>query len=98
MPSAGGWGTNLRTYNADTGQWEIVWAASGQQGLMHISATHQEDGRIIMTIEKPVQDPPRRIIFFPLDESGWNWAQQWSMDDGATWFDVYRIRATRRQD
>jgi len=98
MPNSGGWGTNLRTYNADSGVWEIVWAATGQQGLMHISATQQDDGRIVMTIDKPVQDPPRRIIFYAPDASGWKWAQQWSMDDGATWFDVYRIHATPWQD
>ena len=61
---------------------------------MHIAATQQDDGSILMDIVSPVQDPPRRIIFFPPDENGWNWAQQWSMDGGETWFDVYRIRAT----
>jgi hypothetical protein len=94
MPSAGGFGTNLRTYNPETASWEIVWAASKLHGLMHISATLADDGSIVMSIDKPVQDPPRRIIFFAPDESGWNWVQQWSFDGGASWTDVYRIRAT----
>ncbi len=94
MPNNGGFGTNLRTYNPDSESWEIVWAATSQNGLMHIAATQQDDGSILMDIVSPVQDPPRRIIFFPPDENGWNWAQQWSMDGGETWFDVYRIRAT----
>ncbi|MEM7611178.1 MAG: hypothetical protein AAF270_05850 [Pseudomonadota bacterium] len=94
MPNTGGWGTNLRTYNPDSQSWEIVWAATGQKGLMHISAKLQEDGRIIMDILRPAQDPLRRIIFFPPDTDGWSWAQQFSMDGGETWFDVYRIRAT----
>ncbi|MDJ0910182.1 MAG: hypothetical protein QNI99_13375 [Woeseiaceae bacterium] len=94
LPNGGGFGTNLRTYNPDTGSWEIVWAAASQNGLMHIAAKQQDDGSILMDIVSPVQDPPRRIIFFPPDENGWSWAQQWSMDGGETWFDVYRIRAT----
>ena len=98
LPNGGGFGTNLRAYNPDTGSWEIVWAATSQNGLMHIAATQQDDGSILMDIVSPVQDPPRRIIFFPPDENGWNWAQQWSMDGGETWFDVYRIRATPWSD
>ena len=94
LPPGGGFGTNLRTYNPDTGHWEIVWAATSLNGLMHIDAEMQDDGRIVMNIVAPEQDPPRRIIFFEPDENGWNWVQQWSMDGGETWFDVYRIRAT----
>ena len=94
MPNGGGYGTNLRTYNPDTGLWEIVWAAQALNGLMHISAEQADDGSIVMDILKPVQDPPRRIIFFPPDEGGWSWAQQWSFDGGESWVDVYRIRAT----
>ena len=94
LPNAGGFGTNLRTYNPDTQSWEIVWAAGRLNGLMHISAKQQEGGEIIMDIIKPVQDPPRRIIFFPPDETGWRWVQQWSFDGGQSWTDVYRISAT----
>ena len=47
-----------------------------------------------MDILKPLQDPPRRIIFFEPDENGWNWVMQMSFDAGASWPDVYRIKAT----
>ncbi|MEM7451600.1 MAG: hypothetical protein AAF350_09190 [Pseudomonadota bacterium] len=94
MPNGGGWGTNLRTYNPDTKTWEIVWAAAGQKGLQHITARQADDGRMIMDIVKPVPDPPRRIVFYPPDEEGWTWAQQWTFDDGESWFDVYHIIAT----
>jgi hypothetical protein len=94
MPNSGGFGTNLRTFNPDTGSWEIVWAAGALNGLTHISAKQDDDGSIVMNIVKPVQDPPRRIVFYPPDDGGWNWAQQWSLDGGESWFDVYRIRAT----
>jgi len=98
LPNAGGFGTNLRTYNPDTESWEIVWAAGRLNGLMHISASQQESGEIVMDIIKPVQDPPRRILFFPPDATGWQWVQQWSFDGGQSWTDVYRISATPWQD
>ncbi len=94
MPKTGGYGTNLRTYNPDTGRWEIVWAAAAQNGLMHISAEQNDDGAIVMNVLSPDQDPPRRITFFPPDESGWDWVMEWSFDGGETWTAVYRIRAT----
>jgi len=94
LPNAGGFGTNLRTYNPDTESWEIVWAAGPLNGLMHIGAAQHADGSIVMDILKPLQDPPRRIIFFAPDDKGWKWVQQWSFDGGTTWTDVYRITAT----
>ena len=98
MPNGGGYGTNLRIFNPDTNAWEIVWAAQALNGLMHIAAKQDDDGKIVMDILKPVPDPPRRIIFYPPDETGWSWAQQWSLDEGETWFDVYRIKATPYQE
>lgn len=94
IASGGGFGTNLRSYNPETESWEIVWAAKALNGLMHIRAKQQADGSILMNIVSPKQDPPRRIIFFPPDDTGWNWVQQWSFDGGETWNDVYRIRAS----
>jgi hypothetical protein len=93
-PDDGGFGTNLRTYNKETESWEIVWAATSTNGLMHISAEQIADGSIVRNILSPSQEPPRRIIFYPPDKNGWNWTQQWSFDTGETWIDVYRIRAT----
>lgn len=94
LPANGNFGTNLRTYNPDTAQWEIAWAATQQNGLMHLRAAMDADGNIVMDIISPPQDPPRRIIVFAPDAEGWDWVQQWSFDQGATWVDVYRIRAT----
>ncbi len=94
MPNGGGFGTNLRTYNPDAGEWEIVWAAAKQNGLMHITAQENDEGNVVMDIVAPATPQPRRIIFFKPTDTGWNWVQQWSFDEGATWTDVYRIRAT----
>lgn len=93
-PNSGGYGTNLRTYNANSDTWEIVWAARAQQGLMHITARQNDEGHIVMDVVSPKPPQPRRIIFFTPDDEGWDWVMQWSQDGGETWFDVYRIRAT----
>lgn len=94
LPQGGTFGTNLRTYNPDSGKWEIVWAANGLNGLMQITAELNDENNVVMHILSPTFPQQRRIIFFEPDDEGWSWVQQWSFDDGATWIDVYRIRAT----
>ncbi len=94
MPLTGGYGTNLRTFNPSSERWEIVWAATALNGLQRISARQDDAGEIVMSIDYPEPPQPRRIIFYPPDDDGWNWVQQWSLDGGENWFDVYRIRAT----
>lgn len=75
LPKRGGFGTNRRTCNSDIGAWQIVWAATNLEGLMQISAIQNDDGDVAITIEKPVYDQPRRIIFREPDDGGWNWVQ-----------------------
>ena len=94
MPNNGGYGTNLRIYNPDTGAWEIVWTARSLNGFMHISAEQNDAGDIVMDILSPEQPQPRRINFHTPDDDGWDWVMEWSFDEGATWTPVYRIRAT----
>ncbi len=96
MPNAGGVGTNLRVYNSATENWDITWAVTGQTGIAHIGAKQDENGNIVMHYISPRQNPERRITFFPPDETGWNWSLEVSTDKGATWREVYKIKATRR--
>jgi hypothetical protein len=93
-PNGGGYGTNLRSYNPDTETWEIVWTATSLNGLTHISAKAQDDGSIRMDYVKPEQNPPRRITFLPMTESGWDWVMEMSFDGGENWTAVYKITAT----
>lgn len=95
MPNDGGVGTNLRTYNKDTESWDIAWTITGMSGFSHIQAQQAENGDIVMTIKSPVPNPPRRITFFPPGENAWNWKLEMSFDEGVTWTEVYRIKATR---
>ena len=96
MPNGGGIGTNLRAYNPETGKWEIAWAVAGQPGFAEITAQLDDADNIVMEYVSPIPNPLRRITFFPPTEEGWNWKLEISQDEGATWLEVYRIKATPR--
>ncbi len=95
LPPDGNVGTNLRTYNTETGAWDIAWAITTQPGFAHIEAQHQDDDTIVMHYVSPLPDPLRRITFFPPDSGGWDWQLEMSWDQGENWTEVYRIRASR---
>lgn len=95
MPNDGPLGTNLRTWNADTGSWDIAWTIKGMSGFAHIQAESDDEGNIVMHYKSPIPDPIRRITFFPADSNGWHWKLEMSSDEGANWTEVYRIRASR---
>lgn len=93
-PKGGNIGTNLRTFNPASEEWEIAWSATGSPGISLITAKLQDDGRIVMHYKSPVPTPLRRITFFPPDANGWRWTLELSNDEGESWFEVYRIQAT----
>lgn len=94
LPNEGNVGTNLRTYNSETGAWDIAWAIKGIPGFAHISATQNDAGEVVMKYKSPLPDPLRRITFFPPTGDGWQWKLEFSTDNEASWVEVYRIRAT----
>ena len=97
MPNGGAIGTNLRTYNEATESWDIAWAISSAPGFAQISATQDENKNIIMHYVSPHPGPKRRITFYPPKNNSWDWKMELANDDGETWAEVYRIRATRRE-
>jgi len=94
LPPDGKVGTNLRTYHPETGAWEVAWAITSAPGFSHIRAKQDENGNIVMHYVAPIPSPLRRITFFPPDDEGWTWVLEFSRDNGDSWFEVYRIRAT----
>lgn len=95
MPNDGGTGTNLRTWNKETGSWDIAWTMTGMSGFAHIGAKQADDGSIVMEYKSPIPVPPRRITFFEPEADRWDWKLEISPDEGETWVEVYRIKATR---
>ena len=96
MPVGGDIGTNLRIYNAETQTWDIAWAFTSVTGMARISAKELNDSTIVMHYESPHPGPKRRITFYPVRNDGWDWKMEFSADDGNTWKEVYRIKASRR--
>lgn len=94
LPANGAVGTNLRTWNEEKGSWDIAWTVTDMPGFAHISAQQDDEGNIIMRYVSPKPEPDRRITFFPPDENGWNWKLEITQDGGASWMEVYRIKAT----
>ncbi len=93
LPTGGGVGTNLRTYNEKTGRWDIAWATKPAPGFAQIEAEQQANGNIVMHYKRPLPNPLRRITFFPPTAQGWRWQLEFSQDEGKTWREVYRINA-----
>ncbi len=96
MPNGGGVGTNLRLYDPKKESWEITWSATGAPGMTHITAKEDENGNIVMHYVSPKPTPARRITFLPPTADGWDWKLEFSTDGEQTWFEVYKIKATRR--
>jgi len=94
MPFDGPVGTNLRTYNNESESWDIAWAIKGVPGFAHITARQNDSGEIVMKYKSPLPNPPRKITFYPADGEGWNWKLEFSFDEGGSWTEVYRIKAT----
>lgn len=87
-------GTNLRVYNAETESWEIDWISKNEGTLKRIRAQQQDDGRIVMRYVTPETGPLRRITFVPPDDTGWDWELEMSFDQGESWRQVARMRAS----
>ena len=99
IPNGGSVGTNVRTWNTETESWDIAWTIKGMPGgFAHIQAKQGSDGNIVMNYKSPIPDPLRRITFFVPDENGWHWKMEFSSDSGASWLEVYRIKATPWQE
>ena len=88
-------GTNLRVYNPETGQWAMAWIDSANRKLASFTAVN-EDGTILMTGNN-VAGRPIQNRFFEMKPDSFEWVQEWSFDEGATWVPVTRIHATRRE-
>ncbi|MEM9531296.1 MAG: hypothetical protein AAGA23_10275 [Pseudomonadota bacterium] len=68
-------GTNLRTYDAEQDQWNMVWATQTQAQFDHYTARF-EDGRIVMRGEVPARARPAhaaKITFYNISKKHFDW-------------------------
>jgi hypothetical protein len=90
-------GTNLRTYDAETDSWLMVWATQTQARFDHFTATFQ-DGQIVMLGDRWARPAfaahKARITFFNIDETHYDWKYEGSTD-GETWSEQSRLDCDR---
>ena len=100
MPDSGNVGTNLRMYDPNEKRWDVAWTASNLPGFTHIRAQEDASGNIVMHYVSPPQTPPRRITFMPPTQEGWDWKLEveYASGEDKLWREVFRIKATQRQD
>ena len=87
-------GTNLRIYNTSTNEWVMTWLTPYSTEPKNFTAT-STDEEIIMSAN--IADPQgnwRRITFFDMTETSFEWKLEWSKDK-EQWMEVYKIHGTR---
>ena len=95
-PQAGGFGSTMRMYDADSSRWDVVFTGEGSQAMSQLTGTEMPDGSIEMHYVRPAFDPARRITFTPPKDGAFKWSLAISRDGKKTWTDVYRMSVKRR--
>lgn len=96
--ASGSWGTNLRTFDAEKKQWNMVWVTQTQPEFDHYTATYS-DGMIVMRGENPPRNTPAhaaRITFFNMTEQHFNWTYEGTAPGTDTgWTEFSRMSCSR---
>lgn len=93
-------GTNIRSWNPETNQWDNDWVPLGSRELKYFSAEKVGETMVMTGGEG---DGPRgpfvdRNVFYRIGEDSWRWRKDRSWDGGETWFEgVAHIEAKRKR-
>lgn len=94
-----GLGTNLRTWNRDTQQWDVVWATASQQGLDRLTGRSAGANMVLRMRKTPAGGRPghqARISFFDIRADRFDWIYEASpLSDGQTWSALVQMRCER---
>ena len=88
-------GTNIRIYNPQEQQWYMAWIDKTSRRLATFTATN-ENGDVVMTGHN-AQGRLIRNTFSNLTQQSFDWTQEWTQDEGQTWFAVARISCRRKR-
>lgn len=91
-------GTNLRVYDAENDEWDMVWTTETMGGFQHFTAK-MLDGDIVMHGDIPAGQRPAhkaRITFHNITDSSFDWKYEASgVDDGVNWQLFSTLRCER---
>lgn len=82
-------GTNIRVFNEKEKKWYMAWIDTFNYKSLSFTAT-EADNQLTMEGHN-AQGREIRNVFSNISESSFDWAQQWTFDDGKTWIDVAKI-------
>lgn len=75
-------GTNVRLYDAKAQRWNIIWGTAAQSFWENITATWQDDERMVMSMERakgPVFNAHAvRITFFNITDDKFDWTYEFA--------------------
>ena len=87
-------GTNIRIFNDQEKKWYIAWIDKTNRKLATFTAT-SDSGKIFMegTNAKGRQV---KTTFYNISENDFDWKQEWTFDNGASWVEVTKIHCKRK--
>ena len=87
-------GTNIRIYNREEKQWHIAWIDKTYRRLARFTAIN-DDGKVVMTGQNATGRMVRNT-FSGFTGQSFDWQQEWTSDEGQTWFAVTKIHCRRK--
>ena len=91
-------GTNVRSFNPRTREWDNRWLAAGSQQWKYYAAT--KVGETMVMIGGEGKDPRGpyidRNVFYDISADRWRWRKDRSWDGGTTWFEGVSFIEARR--
>lgn len=94
-------GTNLRVYNAEKDEWDMVWTTETLEGFQRFSA-RMVDGHIVMHGDIPAGARPAhkaRITFHNISSGHFDWQYEASaLNDGQQWQKFSTLSCDREVD
>ncbi len=83
-------GTNIRSYNPQTGKWDNRWLPAGSLQWKYFEAEQVGD-TMVMTSDEGVDAQERKFIdrntFHDIGDDSWKWRKDRSFDSGESWIE-----------
>lgn len=86
-------GTNIRIYNPEEKEWFMAWIDTRSRRLATFTAVNR-GGAVVMTGHN-AQGRLLRITFSNITGQTFEWTQEWTSDEGETWFPVAKMQCRR---
>ncbi len=92
-------GTNIRSFNPQTGKWDNRWLASGTLQWKYFEAEKQGDTMVMIGgggRDPAGRDYVDRNVFHEIGSDSWKWRKDRSFDGGKTWLEGVSFIKARR--